>query len=556
MQRTKIHVLFFTTVLLVGAVGVFALAFFLQQNVTYEIKFQDNLNTKNVQINGLMKTYSLEPRNDGTIAEIEEYVMTKDAVEIALDVPKDISEYDSVIIEAEFENPDSPTLEACLREQQDIVLNEPVFDWTCHALDHQYLNHFQEYLGENWVSLSDEKLGLTLLQKTRDDEAGKAGKQYASVQEFLENPPEKKEVEVTEINEFGQPTNRKKFVAQTATEDYKLPQKYIFPKEELPLRTEETTPIMQVGVPMGYEEENHELIGSNVTRIPYSFRGNLTISALTDSDLKIHFDKQDLNIYEGEDIYEIKISDQNDILFSDIITDDGDTGSGRTTTLQTYEHTIIREAEDTLPKMYTIELQYRGSGSDSVIRNLFLNTKYVQLNNMHIVDRSNEIANNIVTKPITLYSLPGEITVKAAHDYSEQNILVNREVEKVSSLNATHIFLEKSENEIYIAENDLLVSSEKNGFSITPDGIFETDPNATIPFDITNIDHISYIITPYQKGKVEFKIKKSTMLEKNGKKLTIRLSANSLEGYRSAITIKNLRIILRGKDITPKKNGS
>ena len=42
------------------------------------------------KINGLMKTYSLEPRNDGTIAEIEEYVMTKDAVEIYLDVPKDV----------------------------------------------------------------------------------------------------------------------------------------------------------------------------------------------------------------------------------------------------------------------------------------------------------------------------------------------------------------------------------------------------------------------------------------------------------------------------------
>lgn len=494
-----------------------------------------------------MKQYSLEPREDGTIAEIEKYVMTKDAVEITLDAPKNIDDYNSVVVEAEFENPDTPVLEACLREQQDIVLNEPVFDWTCHALDHQYLNDFQKYLGGNWKSIFDKELGLTLLQKTKDDEAGKAGKQYKSVQEFLENPPKKNVTKAIKIDDFGNPIIKEKAVPQIATLDYILPQKYNFQKNLAPKKQKNEVPIMKVGVPVGYEKEQN-ILESNVTRIPYSLRGDATISVLTDSDLEIYFDKQDLNIYKGEDIYEIKISDQNGIIFYDILSDDGDTENDRMTNIQSYMQKIEAPKEKQ-PTMYTIQFRYIGDGSDAVIRNLFLNTKYVQMNGIHIADRDNDVAKNIITKPITLYSLSGEISAKAAHDYSEQNILVNDESKKISFLEATQISLEKPINEIYIAKNDLLISSEENGFAMTPEGIFETAPYATIPFDIAKMSNISYILTPYKKGRVKLAWKKHENDKNDGKKLLLRLSAKSLEGYRSSIRIDSLKITLRKEDV-------
>ena len=106
MQRTKIHVLFFHHSAFVGVVGVFAPPF-SPAKCDIRNKFHGQFEYKNVQINGLMKTYSLNHEMMAPSQRLREYVMTKDAVEIALDVPKDISEYDSVIIEAEFENLDS-----------------------------------------------------------------------------------------------------------------------------------------------------------------------------------------------------------------------------------------------------------------------------------------------------------------------------------------------------------------------------------------------------------------------------------------------------------------
>lgn len=545
MQRTKIHVLFFTTVLLVGAVGVFALAFFLQQNVTYEIKFQDNLNTKNVQINGLMKTYSLEPRNDGTIAEIEEYVMTKDAVEIALDVPKDISEYDSVIIEAEFENPDSPTLEACLREQQDIVLNEPVFDWTCHALDHQYLNHFQEYLGENWVSLSDEKLGLTLLQKTRDDEAGKAGKQYASVQEFLENPPEKKEEIREDFDAFGIPIRVVEKQSPIATIDAPLKEKA--PSFSLSHSQEEKE--LVVGVPLGIASEDHS------TKIPYTFRGDLdlTVSFHKEYDseglLEIRFLKQDMNRYEGSDLYEVKIYDDlNNIIFYELLPDDGIITAEAPEKNQQNDQEFLKRIALPEDGMYTVKIRYQGENSDSTIRNISVNMP-TGINHFVSIDQEGYLGTDLITRPMTFYAPAGEITFKPLHDWSQQTIFINDAPFPLLQENEESFSLTQEKNTIQILKNDVSVNSEYP-VSFSPHILFNTEAHIAVPIGVfqTLFEHpFSYILARYhpseetssgtQKNSVSFLLKNPEIREG---KVFFSLRAPQISRYENSILIHKL----------------
>ena len=213
-----------------------ASAIFLNRDVVYEVNLENSSNNK-VQVSGLAKEYKMKIGENGEIFEVQNWTMKQDEIEIKVKAPPDFEKYSKLVVEAELENPDSPTLEVGIKKQVDYLLGEPLFDWEWHFLDNKYLNEFKTYLGQEWSVISDQNLGLSLFQKEQ---------KYNSVGNFLENPPQGK------IGRWDAPA----------------PKKYSF--------------------------ENNQ-ITSGSTNFPFSFRGDFELAVFIDkpSDLKFQFEKID-----------------------------------------------------------------------------------------------------------------------------------------------------------------------------------------------------------------------------------------------------------------------
>ena len=142
---------------------------------------EDTEQDEKVEVKGLTKSYSLKEREDGTIYEVENYVMDRDEVELKVKVPENFDDYKNLTVEAEFQNPDNPTLEVGIRKKVDMNLGEPVYNYEYHFLDNHYLNEFKRYLGKEWIYIADKEKGLLLFQKEKN---------YYSIEEFFKTPVE------------------------------------------------------------------------------------------------------------------------------------------------------------------------------------------------------------------------------------------------------------------------------------------------------------------------------------------------------------------------------
>ena len=129
------------------------------------------------------------------------------------------------------------------------------------------------------------------------------------------------------------------------------------------------------------------------TTLDYPLRGSHTLFVRVDkTPLELRIAKQDLNGYEGEDILNITLRKANRIAFKDSVRDDGITDrSGLITAPQEKLFTI----KDIDPGIYEINLAFEGGSTDGLISKIELNQEKV------VIDKS---FFNVDTKPRVVYT--------------------------------------------------------------------------------------------------------------------------------------------------------
>ncbi len=471
---------------------------FLTRDITYEVDLE-NPNDK-VQVEGLVKKYEMQVGENGEIFEVQNWTMDQDDIEIKVKAPPDFEKYSQLVVEAEFENPDAPTLEVGIKKQVDYLMGEPLYDWEWHFLDNKYLNEFKTYLGKEWSVISDENLGLSLFQKEQ---------KYESVGEFLENPPENPEDEEEK--------------AQIATVDFSL-----FPQYEIQATERKTT------------------------EIPFTFRGNVDFFVFFDpkdsEKIDFSFWKQDRNFYEGPDIYEMRIFDDQEgsLLDYKILQDDGNTKNDLKIDIQKYNLSFLPPKKG----VYNIQFRLQESNADAFLRNFSFSSPRVMLNNFMVVDRENFLAENLVTKPMTFFAQNGEVTMSPSHKSSRQKIFINNE-EEIMLEEKTSFTVSDGPKSFTTTLNSIGISAN-SPVALSPDALFSRKEFKTTPFLGNDFqDEYYYVVSHYIAGKTEKSDQAKTALfsTKNIKmendSFILKIRSKNITAYQGAISFKNIRLLFQ-----------
>ncbi len=504
---------------------------FLNKELVYKIEFANNTENSDTKITGLVEKFEITEKND-TLYKVSNWTMVNDEVEIKIKAPKNIEEFTNLTIATSFQNFDNPTLEAGIKKEVDISVGEPVYDWQYSFLDNQYLNEFQKYMGKGWSSLMDAEKGLMLFQKQHN---------YETIEDFLTNPPKKLETTTVQTDDFGNKKLVKKDIAQTATVNYKLNQK-IDPNSLITELTEE------------------ELITKNIlnarknfTNINQSFRGGFFLYTYFDNtkqkNLELSFLKQDLNFKSNEDLYEIKVyNEEDDLVYYTVLDDDGIVDNSEVINIQAYKQTIP------LKETGAYIVKFSNPTYDSMIRNININSDKVMLNDFASIDFEGFGVRNLITKPMNLFAMKGFITIYPEHSNASQDVVINGLVYNVDYANRslTGAFnLEAEINEITTSKNDARIYHNDNPVAVEKEGLFEINPNATVDFKPIGDVNVNYVIAKYQTPEIDGEQQynktifdmENIYVDEDGY-INLRLRANGLTGYGNEITINSLEVKL------------
>lgn len=476
--------------LLLLLLGIYFLG---NRNINYSILFNEINSESPVQITGLEKTQTIEGNENNILMEISEYILKKDEANIIIKIPPSYKSYNTILVEGEFENKDHPSIEIGIQKIQDYSLGIPVYDWEWKTLDNKYLNDYKKHLGTSWNFIEDKEKEIILLQRNPT---------YTTISDFFNNPP----------SSFVDNTTQKMY-SGISTIQTNLPQ---------------STP---------------PYIEKNASAIDAIFRGNVTSYVYYDQQREKEFvmalEKKDLNGYEGEDSYEVKIfNEANQVLFYQLLTDDGVITNSKTINTQKYNFSIP------LPKsgLYRIEFISVDKRKDTCLTNFFFNSGYVSFNNFYLMKKS-DIDKNITDIATMMYSYPGNIIIKTGSYEGSQQILINNMIHNGDAKSTINIGVQNVSNPILVAKNDIQIGNDTLGFSFSKEGIIPNPKPITSEFSFETIEKTNYIISSYNPNgakKQKFNLNNSVVDPINNT-ITLKIKSNITN---TPIIFKSLNISL------------
>lgn len=214
--------------------------------------------------------------------------------------------------------------------------------------------------------------------------------------------------------------------------------------------------------------------------------------------------KQDINIYEGEDVLSVQIYNGQNKIAEQLIPDDGVTDAGR---LAMTPQKIEIKIDDIKPGIYKIVLKDVTENSDILIKSIETNQPLLVFNRVFIVD----------AKPMTLWTNSKKIEMSTAHTGSIQTIKldgkydlkVEKEGKKFAfDLNSPDSKIATSSSgsaqilhKLEIPKNDLNIGGD-GYFAFSQESFFDPEPIKTVDLStVTDINKIDFIIANYQPVK-------------------------------------------------------
>ncbi|EKD58107.1 MAG: hypothetical protein ACD_57C00028G0001, partial [uncultured bacterium] len=211
--------------------------------------------------------------------------------------------------------------------------------------------------------------------------------------------------------------------------------------------------------------------------------------------LVIKLFKQDLNYYPGEDKYKLVLTSDGKTIHENDIGDDGITDNSLLKLTPQEKEIAINEV---IPGIYTLNINYLGTGQDSEIVKIEVNQKKVVFTNDVFVSD---------IKPVSVWTSSPRVVLSTPHGTALQTITVNGApaitldkvgkgfVFEVSSLplkiaTGSAYSLEAPKGDISFTTKEYLAFSEK--------ALFNPDPFSNIPLTADNLKSTDYILSSYK----------------------------------------------------------
>ncbi|MBS3168336.1 hypothetical protein J4216_04380 [Candidatus Woesearchaeota archaeon] len=202
-------------------------------------------------------------------------------------------------------------------------------------------------------------------------------------------------------------------------------------------------------------------INNSENLLDYSFRFNHNFYVMLNDGLKLRVLKTDTNEYYGEDILNIRLESLNQsLIWESILGDDGIIEISKKINPQ---NEIIGDANI---KTGIYILRFISESSSDLLYSFSINTdKIVVVDNYFAIDK-NEIY-------IKSYEFNNKFKAKIIHDYSKQNLLINKETVIINETSKYYNFsLDNGENLIKIPKGNIKISGF-NFASFSKDQYFE-----------------------------------------------------------------------------------
>jgi len=255
--------------------------------------------------------------------------------------------------------------------------------------------------------------------------------------------------------------------------------------------------------------------------LDYSLRGtHVLYTYIKDEPLDFVFEKQDLNMYQGKDEFEINILKGEEIVHSLTIDDDGITGATMNKKPPQIAHIHLSDLNE---GVYKIELKYKGTGSDSLITKITTKQKLLVVENQIFI---------LGKKPSVLWTNATEASVLTWHTPQVLKINDIEEViiDKINIPFSVHFSEIEKLNKIYSPENDIIISS-KGFYSFSSESFFNPRPFNTVKFtEDTDLEDVDYIIAEYNLPKKISGVSLSDWLENE-----VAFDISNIEPYKDTI---------------------
>lgn len=298
------------------------------------------------------------------------------------------------------------------------------------------------------------------------------------------------------------------------------------------------------------KEENKKTV------IETPIRGNATAYVLfTGGNLNIGVSKQDINMYEGSDIFTMTLSLDGSKVAETKIDDDGfvDTKKNETKT-QTGNISVA----DAKAGVYKLEIKYESEGSDSYISKMEINSSKV------IFGGSVLVYKNI---PATFYTDSTKITTSTSWDDSIQSLKVDdkadleiKNIKDKFDFDLTKVIKDKAKNELYKIKSPKgrMYFGTDSYFSFSADSFFDPEiikiQKITANDSQTDIEqNFDYVLTtaPQVKSQADWLVSDldigTSEFKFNGDKIFFSLEIPDLDKQGGSLEIKDLKVSLVSK---------
>ncbi len=293
--------------------------------------------------------------------------------------------------------------------------------------------------------------------------------------------------------------------------------------------------------------------GDSVVSTP--LRGKHTLFAYAENEPFImHFTKQDLNWYDGQDIMTVDIFKEGDLVYHTVIGDDGNAGSDRQA--RTPQTVTVRNPGPGLPEtgVYKVVID---APTDTVIRSIRTNlSKFVLDGPLFAADNSDNYPSlTATTSGSTFYTDSVYLTAMTPHANATQSVTAKDSVIALDTEGITVATVAGSMlGPVTAPVSDVIINGVPGYFSVSPDHFFRpflvNTYQITGPSDIPIVDYILADYTrPVTRGqwRVATVTVPLTRAAVRDGKLDWVLKMPKLRERNREVTVGNIRIVLRKK---------
>ncbi len=284
--------------------------------------------------------------------------------------------------------------------------------------------------------------------------------------------------------------------------------------------------------------------------IGHTLRGSHQVYVYAaNENLKLAFDKIDLNRSKGTDGVTVRIARADDLTTSGrswlktvTVGDDGISG---TSGIRGKAQPVVIEIPNVAAGVYFIDIS---TSEDVLLANFISSQRNLSFNgSVYIADGPAYAEPNFT--PVVLQTNGSLVSVAANHDQGKQDVLIAGKKVAVTDVKVNHIVSNLSGTTIVnMTKGDGIVTGDGllsfGGFELLPDGARNVDVSTATP-DLSAVDYILADYVPKKSGQLEVdQTYKLDDLDVKGKTLTFRIDSPGLQASGATLGLEDIKVTL------------